>query len=108
MELYIYGPNKKDDDFFRRLSTSLNVLGRYPIVLGGDWNTVFSCLPAGDNPDIFHMQDVPNANNSKKIRELCVEYELSDPFRVLFPNRSDFSYVPYGTIRKNRSRLDFS
>jgi hypothetical protein len=103
----IYGPNKKDDDFFRRLSISLNVLGRYPIVLGGDWNAVFSCLPTGDNPDIFHMQDVPNANHSKKIRELRVDYELSDPFRVLFPNRSDFSYVPYGTMRKNRSRLDF-
>jgi hypothetical protein len=61
----IYGPNKRDDDFFRRLLVSLNVLGWYPVVLGGDWNAVFSCLPAGDNPDIFQMQDVPNVNHSK-------------------------------------------
>jgi exonuclease III len=53
------------------------------------------------------MQDVPNASNSKKIKELCTAHELSDPFRALFPNRCDFSYVPYGTVRKNCSRIDF-
>jgi hypothetical protein len=53
------------------------------------------------------MQDVPNIHNSKKIRELCREFNLSDPYRIMYPNRLEYTYVPYGTIRKNRSRLDF-
>jgi hypothetical protein len=53
------------------------------------------------------MQDVPNSAHSKKIREICNNLELYDPFRTLFPNRKDFSYSPWGTLRRNRSRLDF-
>jgi hypothetical protein len=53
------------------------------------------------------MQDVPNSAHSKKIRKICNNFELYDPFRTLFPNRKDFSYSPWGTLRRNRSRLDF-
>ncbi len=31
----IYGPNRRDDDFYNRLCTSLSRLGNHPIVLGG-------------------------------------------------------------------------
>jgi exonuclease III len=103
----IYGPNKRDDDFYDRLNVSLERLGDVPIILGGDWNATFSCLPVLENPDILFMQDVPNSAHSKKIREICNRFELYDPFRTLFPNRKDFSYSPWGTLRKNRSRLDF-
>ncbi len=57
----IYGPNKRDDDFFTRLSNALTRLGNYPIVLGGDWNATPSCLPVHTNPDVCFMRDVPNA-----------------------------------------------
>jgi exonuclease III len=100
----IYGPNKRDDDFFNRLHTSLERLGDVPIILGGDWNAMFSCLPVLENPDVLFMQDVPNSAHSKKIRN---NFELYDPFWTLFPNRKDFSYSPWGTLRRNRSRLDF-
>jgi hypothetical protein len=53
------------------------------------------------------MQDVPNSAHSKKIRKICNNFELYDPFRTLFPNRTDFSYSPWGPLRRNRSRLDF-
>jgi exonuclease III len=103
----IYGQNKRDDDFYNRLNTSLERLGDVPIILGGDWNATFSCLPVLENPDVLFMQDVPNSAHSKKIREICNNFELYDPFRTLFPNRKDFSYSPWGSLRRNRSRLDF-
>jgi exonuclease III len=103
----IYGPNKRDDDFFTRLSTALNRLGKYPIVIGGDWNATPSCLPVHTNLDVCFMQDVPNATHSKKIRGICNDFELCDPFRVLYPNLREFSYSPWGNLRKNRSRIDF-
>jgi len=103
----IYGPNKKDDNFFRRLHNALSGLGNHPTIIGGDWNATYSCLNVQNNPDVLFMQDVPNMHHSKKIRELCREFNLTDPYRVMYPNRLEYTYVPYGTIRKNRSRLDF-
>jgi exonuclease III len=91
----IYGPNNRDDNFFANLSGSLRRLGRYPIIIGGDWNSTLSCLPVQDNPDVMNMQDVPNAAHSRKIQELCNSLKLADPFRVLFPNLREFSYAPW-------------
>jgi hypothetical protein len=34
-------------------------------------------------------------------------FSLTDPFRALNPNKQSFSYSPFGTQRKNRSRIDF-
>jgi hypothetical protein len=76
-------------------------------VLGGDWNATYSCLPLASNPDVMNMQALPNIANSRKIKEMCNNVGLSDPFRVLYPKKIDFSFAPWGNIRKNRSRLDF-
>ena len=103
----IYGPNKKDDNFFRRLHNALSGLGNHPTLIGGDWNATYSCLTVQNNPDVLFMQDVPNLHHSKKIREFCRDFNLSDPYRIMYPNHLEYTYVPYGTIRKNRSRLDF-
>jgi exonuclease III len=103
----IYGPNNRDDEFFVNLSASLNRLGNYPTIIGGDWNATLSCLPVRENPDVLNMQDLPNTIHSRKINDLCLSFNLSDPFRILFPNRIDFSYAPWNNIRNNRSRIDF-
>ncbi len=95
----IYGPNQRDNNFLNCLCISLNRLG-------GDWNTKPSCLPDPDNPDVLNMQDVPNAAHSRKIRDICNNFNLADPFRILYPNKIDFMYAPGGNLR-NRSRLDF-
>ena len=34
-------------------------------------------------------------------------YCLIDPFRFFSPNTRDFSYQPFGSVRNNRSRIDF-
>ena len=36
-----------------------------------------------------------------------MDFKLCDPFRTLYPSKRAFSYSPVGTIRQNRSRLDF-
>jgi exonuclease III len=82
-------------------------LGNHPTVLGGDWNATISCLPVDTNPDVMFMQDIPSLPHSKKIWDLCNAHALVDPFRVLYPNRRDFSYSPWGNLRRNRSRIDF-
>jgi exonuclease III len=38
---------------------------------------------------------------------LCRDFALVDPYRVLYPNKRDYTYSPFGNVRLNRSRLDF-
>ena len=105
----VYGPNIDNNcmDFFSFVSTSLNKWPNVPYILGGDWNATFSCLPVGENPDVLFMRQVPSIIRSRHVRDLCERYDLTDPFRLLHPDVRDFSYNPSGTVRKNRSRIDF-
>jgi exonuclease III len=103
----VYGPNDNNPNFYARLKTSIQNLGNFPAVLGGDWNATYSCVPLASNMDILNMQALPNINNSRKIKEICEDLNMSDPFRVLFPKKLEYSFAPWGNTRPNRSRLDF-
>jgi len=103
----IYGPNNSDDRFFVRLNNSLARLGNYPIVLGGDWNTTFCSSPLAANIDVINMQNLPNPANSKSLNKLCRDFKLTDPYRILWPDRIDYTYIPRDVTKLNRSRIDF-
>ncbi len=105
----IYGPNLDNNclEFFNFISNTLNDWSNLPIILGGDWNATFSTLPIDENPDVLFMRQLPSITRSRNVLELCERYELTDPFRILHPDVRDFTYNPSGTVRKNRSRIDF-
>ncbi len=103
----IYGPNNYDPQFFNRLAGALRQLGNYPVILGGDWNCTVSIDPIQNNIDCHQMTNVPNARHSNKLRELMNEFNLVDPYRALWPNRRDYTFIPKGTVREYKSRLDF-
>jgi hypothetical protein len=102
----IYGPNINDNTFFDNLQELLGQVRDDPIVLGGDWNATVCTLNNGDNFDTLNMASPPSNYRSLKINNLLTEGKLTDPFRALWPDKRDFSYVPR-TGRNNRSRLDF-
>jgi hypothetical protein len=52
------------------------------------------------------MKSIPSRLRSGWLNDLCIELELSDPYRALHPTRRDYTFTPRGT-KKNRSRLDF-
>jgi len=106
----IYGPNGTDNNFFTNLELGLRNLqigGRLAIVLGGDWNTTWDTRPPAVNIDIFKMAAAPNTANCERLHRLSEVFNITDPFRILYPEKIDFSYSPFGTVRKNRSRIDF-
>ena len=90
----IYGPNNTCRGFYNFLRELFIRKPNHEIVLGGGWNTVRDRTAVEQNIDVFSMSALPNAN-------------LSDPFRTLYPGKRAFSYSPFGTIRRNRLRLDF-
>jgi exonuclease III len=103
----IYGPNSVDNNFFIDIDSILQNNPNIPVIIGGDWNCTFSTEKIESNPDCLNMRNVPNITHSKKLLKLCEKYNLSDPFRFIFPEKREFSFVPRNTLQKNRSRIDF-
>jgi exonuclease III len=102
----IYGPNNNDNTFFDNLRSLLGRCGDTPVFLGGDWNATISTLNNQENIDIFGMNAPPSNIRSNQIYDICSTFSLTDPFRILHPDKRDFTYIPR-TGRLNRSRLDF-
>ena len=103
----IYGPNEDNRTFFEFLDRNLVGFKNQAVIIGGDWNTTVSPAPAEINLDVFNMRTIPSQVRTTWLNEIMDKHELLDPFRYLNPNMMDFSYSPYGTVRKNRSRIDF-
>lgn len=104
----VYGPNTDNcGGFFDFLRQNLNRWRDMPCVLGGDWNITPSSLPVHENPDVLFMRSIPSRIRSEHLQDLCTATELSDPFCTLHPDARDFTYAPSGTVRKNRSHIDF-
>jgi hypothetical protein len=105
--ILIYGLNGPDPGFFIDLE---NILTRYrdlPVIIGGDWNATLSRDLVHNNIDVSNMVRLPNIGHSNKIAELIDSHNQSDPFRLLYPDKKEFLYVPRHNLSQNRSRLDF-
>jgi exonuclease III len=89
---------------FEFLERTLERWRDLPVVLGGDWNATFSNLPLETNPD---MRAVPSTVRTRHILQLCENFSLSEPFRLLHPDERDYTYIPSGVLRTNRSRIDY-
>jgi exonuclease III len=106
----VYGPNNTSRDFYRNLDQILSELAANnvnKIIIGGDWNTTWDRRHVTSNIDTFQMAGLPNPKNSELLGNLCTKHQLTDPFRVLYPIKREFTYSPFGHVRLNRSRLDF-
>jgi exonuclease III len=103
----LYGPNATDRTFYRGITDFLTKHQSVPVLLGGDWNVTWDTSPPESNIDIYQMARPPNIANSRMLHALADFFELTDPYRVLHPTRKAYSYQPFGTQRKNQSRIDF-
>jgi exonuclease III len=103
----IYGPNGPDPAFFDDMSDILNRFANLNVIIGGDWNATFSAEPVNQNIDCLNMVRLPNINHSNRIFEICESFNLTDPYRILYPDRQDFTYIPRYNLRQNKSRIDF-
>ncbi len=103
----IYGPNRVQESFFTDIRSCLAQFNNRDIIIGGDWNTTVSCANDESNIDTLNMRNPPNLRHSLLLKKMCEELELSDPYRVKFQNRREFTYRPSVVLKTNRSRIDF-
>jgi hypothetical protein len=53
------------------------------------------------------MRAVPNTARTRQILQLCENFSFSDQYRFLHPDERDYTYVPSGVLRRNRSHIDY-
>jgi exonuclease III len=53
------------------------------------------------------MRSIPSLYRTTKIREIADSFNITDPFRFVYPNCRDYTYIPNAAQRNNRSRIDF-
>jgi exonuclease III len=101
----VYGPNQVQAAFFTSLQESISSFGDYPVIMGGDWNCTVSCEPANSNIDTLNMQNPPNLRHSNLLKKLCLDLNLSDPFRVKFPFRKEYTFFSKDVTKKTSQEL---
>jgi hypothetical protein len=102
----LYGPNNDTDNFFPNLTRGLRLIGCNRIILGGDWNLTPSSAVPVENPDTYRMAGIPSGRRTALFDQVCNDFSLVDIFRILYGDKADFTYVPFGN-KHNRSRIDF-
>jgi exonuclease III len=120
----IYGPTDANDpDFFDNLRAKLvSFAANRTFIIGGDNNALTSTLAPSlnphdsldntkrydnNNPDILNMHNIPNPRHSQQIVDGIADEFWFDPFRFQNKNKRDYSFIPRGGLKMNRSRIDF-
>ena len=106
----IYGSNENNPAFFENLRASISNWN-LPYIIGGDFNTILDQTPGEFNMDRIGVGRVPNSRNAGVINNWIVDGNCFDPFRSLYPDQKEISYVPFriarGDMPYGKTRLDF-
>ena len=94
----IYGPNENNPEFYLNLKDKVNSWN-LPFILGGDFNTILDQSPVEFNLDRVGDARVPNVRNAAVLNNWIAEGNCFDPFRSLYPEQKEISYIPF---RNNR------
>ena len=104
----VYGPNHDHEaSFYTTLTNTIISMGNNNVILGGDWNATWDNSRVGKNLDVINMADIPSYIRSNSILKMADTLNLTDPYRIFYPNKRDFTFAPSAMQQRNRSRLDF-
>jgi exonuclease III len=103
----IYGPNDNSREFYVNLNDILTSLNGSYVLVGGDWNSTWDSSPVDRNIDTFFMANLPSKERSERVKILADQFDLTDPYRYVYTNRRDYTYIPNAVANNNRSRIDF-
>jgi hypothetical protein len=77
------------------------------IIIGGDWNATWDSSAAETNIDTFFMRAIPSKFRSDLIKNIADSFSLTEPYRYMYPNKRDYTYIPNAVANNNRSRIDY-
>uniref|UniRef100_A0A3Q3GFL0 Endonuclease/exonuclease/phosphatase domain-containing protein n=1 Tax=Labrus bergylta TaxID=56723 RepID=A0A3Q3GFL0_9LABR len=95
----VYGPNGDSVGFFSKLSTIFTEYSGKPIIVGGDFNSVFK--PEMDRSE----KPIPSDRASlAALNDFCKNMGLFDTWRLMNPENGDYTF--YSNQHKSYSRID--
>ena len=92
---------------YDRLTNNITAMGNENVILGGDWNATWDNSRADKNLDVLNMTAIPSYIRSNAVLKMSGKLKLTDPYRIFYPDRRDFTFIPSAVGQNNRSRLDF-
>ena len=110
--LNIYAPPQLNNhNFFNDIKDLILRMNNKTFLLAGDLNSIPTSITPSNQPllnnlDCLNMNSLPNPIHCKTLCEWISSNFALDFFRILNPNMTDFSYVPFSSLKKNRSRID--
>ena len=108
----VYGPYESEHRFFyKEIKDKIKNIGIEYFLLGGDLNAIPTITPPNlcplyGNLDCYKMASLPNPSHCNELYNWTTSDFATDVFRYLSPDRIDFSYIPFGDLRDNKSRID--
>ena len=97
----LYGPNKDDPNFYKKIKEKIDTLGNDSVVICGDWNLVLD--QEQDTSGYLHRN---NPEAQKEVLGLKEELDLVDVWRARNEDTRRFTWRNTGPNLK-QSRLDF-
>ena len=98
--LNVYGFNDKNDRFDLLKDLQPHMLGRAPLVVGGDFNTVLSSRDRQNTGQDFKVD-----KTSRLLQGLVRDFKLTDCFKTMHPREEGFTWYSGGSTRA--SRIDY-
>ena len=96
----LYGPNKDDPAFFKRIMTIVENYKNTDLIFCGDFNLV-----QDTNLDYYNYKHINNKKARETLLDIKTGYNLIDPYRELFPLNKKFTWRKRSPLQQ--SRLDF-
>ena len=80
-------------------------------ILMGVLNCITNLLPPTNNGligniDLYQTLRIPNPIHSRNIVEWLGDNFIIDKFRSLYPQKLEYSYIPFNKTASNKSRID--
>jgi len=103
----VYGPNKNDVGFFTKIREICEGQNR-EYIIGGDFNTVIDDRAGDLSLDRMGNGQCPNPKNLEYIQKWLREGRAKEPFRLIYPDRVEYSYISFRRVNNfGKNRLDF-
>jgi exonuclease III len=98
----LYGPSSGDKPgFFDSITKIIELYNNDAVVIAGDWN----CYLDRDLDVRNYASTVNRPRTRKKIMEIMAAYDLYDVFRELYPEKRQYTWRQFNSIKQ--SRLDY-
>ena len=93
----LYGPNSDSPDFCDKVSEIIEEFDNHTVIVTGDYNLV-----QNQDLDTFNYLNINNPKAKEKVLDIKEIYNLTDPFRELYPESKRCTWKKQNPLKQAR------